>query len=152
MSLSPLDQISPPSDFKPILDAALSEYKKKTGKELLDDPLATELRRCVSVDAILAILHGQAKAFQQFRDGDKRLMKWIGPLVHVLFAFSETLGEGVSLVRRLRDRIHGDLKYTLTSFHRRSPLQKQSLLGLASFLAFVFSPSLSRNHLNANNL
>ena len=87
------------SDFKLILDTALSEYKKKTGKELLDHPLATDLKGCDSVDAILALLRGQASAFQQFRDGDQRLMKWIGPLVEVLFRFSATLGAGVSLVR-----------------------------------------------------
>ncbi len=87
------------SNFNPILDAALIEYKKKTGKDLLDHPLATELQVCHSVDAILAIHRGQASGFKQFRDGDQRLMKWIGPLVHVLFAFSDTLREGVALVR-----------------------------------------------------
>ncbi|KAH9177925.1 hypothetical protein EDB89DRAFT_1931718 [Lactarius sanguifluus] len=86
-----------PSDSKSILDAALSEYKKKSGKELLDHPLATEVQRCESVDAILAIIQGQAKAFQQFRDGDQRLMKWINPVVDVLFTFSATLSEGVAL-------------------------------------------------------
>ena len=90
---------TPSSDFKVILDTALGEYKKKTGKELLDHPLATDLKRCDSVDAILALLRGQASAFQQFRDGDQRLMKWIGPLVDVLFTFSATLGAGISLVR-----------------------------------------------------
>ncbi|KAH9025604.1 hypothetical protein EDB85DRAFT_2149688 [Lactarius pseudohatsudake] len=86
-----------PSDFKSILDAALTEYKNKTGKELLDHPLAAEVQRCDSVDAILALFQGQAKAFQQFRDSDQRLMKWINPVVDVLFTFSGTLSEGVSL-------------------------------------------------------
>ncbi|KAH9177933.1 hypothetical protein EDB89DRAFT_2239684 [Lactarius sanguifluus] len=88
---------TPSSDFRSILDAALSEYKKKTGKELLDHPLATELRQCDSVDVILAIFQGQAEAFQQFRDGDQMLMKWISPMVDVLFTFSGTLSEGVAL-------------------------------------------------------
>ena len=43
------------SDFKPIPDAALSEYKEKTGKELLDHPLATEVQQCDSVDAIFKL-------------------------------------------------------------------------------------------------
>ncbi|KAH9061943.1 hypothetical protein EDB87DRAFT_1821504, partial [Lactarius vividus] len=81
------------SDFKSILDAALSEYKEKTGKQLLDYPLAAELQQCDSVDAILAIFQSQAKEFQQFRDGDQRLMKWISPVVDVLYTFSGTLGE-----------------------------------------------------------
>ncbi|KAH9040901.1 hypothetical protein EDB83DRAFT_1641333 [Lactarius deliciosus] len=73
------------------IDAALSEYKK-TGKELLDHQLAVGVRRCDSVDAVLAIFQGQAEAFQKFRAGDQRLMKWISPVVGVLYKFSETLG------------------------------------------------------------
>ncbi|KAH9031927.1 hypothetical protein EDB85DRAFT_2275272, partial [Lactarius pseudohatsudake] len=96
MSSSTPGQMVTPTDFKSILDS-LTEYKKKTGKELLDHPLATEVQRCDSVDAILAIFQGQAKAFQQFRDGDQRLMKWIGPVVDALFTFSATLSEGVAL-------------------------------------------------------
>ncbi|KAH9014257.1 hypothetical protein EDB84DRAFT_1443925 [Lactarius hengduanensis] len=93
MSSSTPGQTATPSDFKSVLDAALSEYKKKTGKDLHDHPLATEVQRCDSVDAIKAIFQGQAKAFQRFRDGDQRLMKWISPVVDVLYTFSGTLGE-----------------------------------------------------------
>jgi hypothetical protein len=81
------------------LSNALSEYKKKTGKELLDIRSPTEVQRCDSVDAILAIFQGQAEAFQQFRDGDQRLMKWISPVVDVLFKFSETIGGIAGTVR-----------------------------------------------------
>ncbi|KAI9432713.1 hypothetical protein H4582DRAFT_2132050 [Lactarius indigo] len=88
---------TPSSDLKSILDAALSEYKKETGSQLIDHPLAIELQRCDSVDAVLAIIRHQAETFQQFRDGDQRLMKWISPVVDVLYTFSETLG-GVSSV------------------------------------------------------
>ena len=97
-------QISTPSsNFKSILDAALShaltEYKKMTGKDLLDHPLVTEVQRCDSVDAILAIFRGQAEAFQQFRDGDHRLIKWISSVVGVLYTFSNTLGGVAGMVR-----------------------------------------------------
>jgi len=98
-SSTPGKTSTPSSGFKSIFDAALSEYKKKTGKELLDHPLATEVQRCDSVDAILAIFQGQAEAFQQFRDGDQRLMKWISPVVDVLYTFSDTLGGIAGLVR-----------------------------------------------------
>ncbi|KAH9003667.1 hypothetical protein EDB86DRAFT_3241000, partial [Lactarius hatsudake] len=97
MSSSKPGQISPrSSNFNSILDAALSQalsgYKKKTGRQLLDYPLATKLQRCDSVNAILAILQDQAEEFQQFRAGDRRLMKWISPVVDVLYTFSVTLG------------------------------------------------------------
>ena len=129
-----------PSNFKLILDAALSDYKIKTGKELLDYPLATEVQRCDTVDAALAILQDQAKAFQQLKDGDQRLMESIGPLAQVLFAFSGTLGVGdVGLVLL----ICGGSKFILTLSHRRSPPQKELLLPLLSFLLSVSSPLFS---------
>jgi hypothetical protein len=79
-----------------MLDAALAEYQKKTGNDLLAHWLAAELQTCESVDAVLDILRDQAKAFDQ--SGDQKLMKWIDPLVHVLYTFSDALGDGVSLV------------------------------------------------------
>jgi hypothetical protein len=100
MSFSMAGQTSrtPPSDFNSILNAALNEYKEKTGGGLLEHPLAAEVRRCDSVAAISAILQGQAREFQQFKDGDHRLMKWINPMVDVLSTFSETLGGVASIV------------------------------------------------------
>ncbi|KAH9044962.1 hypothetical protein EDB83DRAFT_1564312 [Lactarius deliciosus] len=90
--------MSSESRFKLILDAALSKYQKKTGKNILSHPLAVELQRCNSIDAVLAILQRQSEAFEQFRGGDQRLMKGIELSVHVLYALSATLGEGVGLV------------------------------------------------------
>ena len=98
------------SQFKAILDAALSEYKTKTGNDLRDNPLAKELRSCESSEAVLDIIQRQAKAFDKFRDGDKWLMKWIGPSVDVLFTISSTLGAGVSIVR---STIRDDLRAAL---------------------------------------
>ena len=98
-SSTPGQTSTPSSNFKSIFDTALNEYKQKTGKELLDRPLAIEVQRCDSADAIKAIFQRQAEAFKQFSDGDRRLMKWINPMVDVLYTISETLGEGVSLVR-----------------------------------------------------
>lgn len=120
--MSPSPQTSTAlSNFKPILDAALIEYKKKTGKELLDQPLAIEVQRCDTVDATLAILRDHAEAFQQLKDGDQKFMEQIGPLTQVLFAFSGTLGVGVFglviLIRR-------DCKYTLTCFTGVSPRER----------------------------
>ena len=100
-----------PSIFKEILDAALIDYKKKTGNELVDQLLATEVQSCDTVDATLTILQDQAKEHQQSKDGDHRLMEQIGPLTQVLFEFAGTLGVGdVDLVLLLR----GDWKYILT--------------------------------------
>ena len=98
-SSTPGQSSAPSSDFKSILDTALSKYEKETGKPLLDDPLATELKQCKSVDAIKAKFQGQAEEFRA-KDGGKRLMKWIGPTVDVLCTFSDTLGGVAGIVRR----------------------------------------------------
>ena len=90
-----------------MLDTALARYKKKTGDDLLAHWLAAELQTCKSVDAVLDILRDQAKAFE--RSGDRRLMKWIDTLVHVVHTFSDALGDGVSLVL-IMNSIHDESK------------------------------------------
>ena len=84
------------SNFKLMLDVALAKYKKKTGEDLLALWLASELQTCDSVDSVLDILRLQAKAFE--RSDDQKLIKWIDPLINVLFTFSDALGDGISLV------------------------------------------------------
>ena len=123
-----------------MLDAALAEYQKKTGDDLLAHWLANELRPCESVDAVLDILRDQAKAFE--RSDDQKLMKWIDPLVHVLYTFSGALGDGVGVVCST-NLFHVQWILTFT-FERRSLPRKSSLLGLVSSLASVFSLSSLR--------
>ena len=91
--------VAPPSNLKSLLDTALNEYKKKTGKDLQVIWLASELQICESVDSVLDLLRDQAKALE--RPDDQKLMRWIDPLIHVLSTFSDALGAGVSLVRRM---------------------------------------------------
>ncbi|KAH9173660.1 hypothetical protein EDB89DRAFT_682016 [Lactarius sanguifluus] len=91
---------APTSSLHPesILDVALNEYKKNTGNDLLSHPLAAELQRCDSVDGIVVILQRQANTFEQLRDGNRGLMKWISSSVHILHSISAILGDGVGLV------------------------------------------------------
>ncbi|KAI9429966.1 hypothetical protein H4582DRAFT_2064310 [Lactarius indigo] len=117
---SPSQTAAPSSIFKSMLDTALVEYQKKTGDDLLSHSLATELQTCESVDGVLNILRDQAKAFEQF--GDQKLMKWIDPLVHVLYTFSGALGDGVSLAAKDVRASHGaiiDLFERIESFFKR---------------------------------
>jgi hypothetical protein len=108
MSSSPEMPVSY-SQFKAILDAALSEYKTKTGIDLTDNPLAKELQSCDSAEAVLDIIQREAKAVDKFRDRNKWLMKWINPSVDVLFTISSTLSAGVSIVRTIRDDMRAAL-------------------------------------------
>ena len=86
------------SHFQLIFDNALKVYEKRTKKNLLSHPLASQLQACNSSDAILAVLQQQVQALDQFQSRDDRWNKWLGPMVNVLHTLSETLGEGVSLV------------------------------------------------------
>ncbi|KAH9046347.1 hypothetical protein EDB83DRAFT_2317680 [Lactarius deliciosus] len=86
------------SNFKVIFEKALKEYNKKTKQDLTAHPLATRLQACDSPAAILTILQEQVDQFKQSRSADERLHKWLDPTINVLYAFSQTLGEGVGLV------------------------------------------------------
>jgi len=82
-------------NFQLIFNNALEAYKKRTKNDLLAHPLVIQFQNCTSSSAVLALIHQQAQGLQ--RDDD-RLTKWLDPTVRVLYIFSATLGEGVSLV------------------------------------------------------
>ncbi|KAN0127784.1 hypothetical protein V8E53_014397 [Lactarius tabidus] len=84
--------------FQPILEKALDEYKKKTKKDLITDPLAEEIRSCDSPEDILAILEGKANELNQSQSSDERLTKWLTPTVNVLNALSATFSQGVGTI------------------------------------------------------
>jgi arginine/lysine/ornithine decarboxylase len=75
---------SPSFNFQAFLDVALAEYTKRTGKDLANHPLTASLDRCCSPDDVLAIFEKQAEAFDEFRNGDPKLIKWLRPIVDVL--------------------------------------------------------------------
>ena len=86
------------SNFVSIFNAALEVYKRKTKKDLASHPLLPSLQSCDSPEAILTVLREQIPAFNQPRNGDDRLTKWVAPTINVLYSFSATLGGGVGLV------------------------------------------------------
>jgi hypothetical protein len=86
------------SNFTAIFQAAHDEYKRLTGHDLDTHPFAAELDSCDSPDGILNVLQKQAQACSRSRRGNKKLLAWLNPTVHVLFTFSATLGEGIGLV------------------------------------------------------
>jgi hypothetical protein len=86
------------SNFVAIFDAASREYKSLTKQDLATHPLAAAIEGYNSPDAILNIFRKQTSAFDKFCKGDDKLMGYLSPIVNILFTFSETLGEGVSLV------------------------------------------------------
>ncbi|KAH9044897.1 hypothetical protein EDB83DRAFT_2553853, partial [Lactarius deliciosus] len=95
MSSPPQTPVSS-SQFKSILDAALTEYKTKTGNDLTNHWLAKELQSR-DAEAVLNIIQSHAEAFDKFRNGDNKLMKCIRSSVHVLYTISSTLGEIIGM-------------------------------------------------------
>jgi hypothetical protein len=100
--MSASDQMAGPStnNFTTIFNAAANEYQKLTGKSLDTHPFAAQLDTCQNPEAVSTLLRTQAQAFSKFREGDERLMAWLDPTIHILSTFSDTLGEGIGLVRK----------------------------------------------------
>jgi hypothetical protein len=86
------------SNFQLIINDALNTYKKRTKNDLLAHPLAAQLQSCDSPSAILAVLQQQVQGLDQSQNSDDRWTKWLDPTVNVIYAFSTTIGAGVSLV------------------------------------------------------
>jgi hypothetical protein len=75
-------------NFQPIFKKALKVYKKKTGEDLINHPLAAEIDGCGSPDAILTVL--QAKVNDLDQSNDQRLTRWLTPAVNVVNVLSAT--------------------------------------------------------------
>ena len=97
-------------NFRLIINTALETYEKRTKKNLLDHPLASQLQACNAPGDILAVLQQQIQGLHQSRSADERWTKWLDPTVHVLFAFSRAVGTvglvWYALIRILHSHIY----------------------------------------------
>ncbi|KAF8262339.1 hypothetical protein EI94DRAFT_1704846 [Lactarius quietus] len=93
------------SHFESIFNKALKQYKNKTKQKITAHPLAEQLEN--------ATLRRRFRPY--FKTSDERLQRWLVPTINVLQAFSETLGEGISLVFSPAKMISS----VLVSFFRR---------------------------------
>jgi len=98
----------PPSNVQSILDAALSDYSKQTGVDLATHPSAQTLQNCKSADAALDFLEEKAKQFQEYRDGNRKLINCLNPVVQVLHLVSGILGEPATMVSLVNQVILSD--------------------------------------------
>jgi len=81
-----------------LITNALADYAKITGIDLSKNPFATALEQSNSPEAILQLIQEREKAFKDYRDGNRRLIRCLSPAVNVIQAFSGILGEAISLV------------------------------------------------------
>ena len=146
--ISTISDMSQPSSItlKALFDAALQDYKVKTGNTLTDHPIAKQLETCESVNSIAAILQGQAQSFREFRENDGRLMKALNSSVDVLCSpsISSTLNEAIGLVVRQKASISVPCS---DGFYSHSRLQKQYSLASASYSTYVSLPPISSAYL-----
>ena len=91
------------NNFQLVINNALKVYEKRTKRDLLSHPLATQLQDCNSPADILAVLYQQVQGINQSRSSEDRWTKWLDPTVNILYTLSDTFGEGVSLVSDRRD-------------------------------------------------
>jgi hypothetical protein len=92
----------PSTSIKPIIDAAFSDYVKQTGIDPAKHPFADQLQTCHSPDDVLKLLEVKANEFKDYREGNRKLIDRLKPVVNVIHVFSDVLGEVVSLVSRNR--------------------------------------------------
>ena len=84
--------------FQPIFGAALADYSKQVGIDLATHPLSDSLQSCGSPDDVLQLLEDKANEFKEFRDGNRKLLNWLRPVVQVVHTLSAVLGASVTLV------------------------------------------------------
>ncbi|KAH8996181.1 hypothetical protein EDB86DRAFT_3243480, partial [Lactarius hatsudake] len=88
----------PSASFQPIFDAALADYANQIGIDPTKHPSADRLQACHSPDDVLKLLEEKANEFKDYRDGNRKLIDCLKPVVNVIHAFSGVLGGAVSFV------------------------------------------------------
>jgi|ERR1700744_1704717 hypothetical protein len=83
--------------FQEILDKALDDYREQIGVELDKHPISDKLRGRCSPDDILKLLEAKANTFKAYRDGNHKLINWLGPVVQVVHTLSGVIGQAVSV-------------------------------------------------------
>ena len=92
------------SNYQAIFNNALEAYKQRTKKNLPSHPLFAKMEACHSPNTVLATLREQIYTLDQSRDNT--WTKWLNPTVYVLYAFSEAIGGGISLVSLIEYKIY----------------------------------------------
>ena len=85
------------SNIQLIVDAS-ADFANITGVDLSTSSFAAALEQSNSPEAVLQLLQGREKAFKEYRDGSRRLIDHLGPVVKALQACSGILSEAASLV------------------------------------------------------
>ncbi|KAF8266134.1 hypothetical protein EI94DRAFT_231040 [Lactarius quietus] len=88
----------PSASFQAIFDVALADYSKEVGVDLARHSLTHSLRSCGSTDDVLTLLEAKANEFKQFRDGNRKLINWLSPVIQAVHTLSAVLGASMTSV------------------------------------------------------
>ncbi len=80
-----------------LITDALATYEKITGIDLSNHPFDAALKQAKSPGAILELLQKRENELKDYREGYRRLINFISPVVTVIQTFSDVLGASVSL-------------------------------------------------------
>lgn len=72
-----------------ILNNALQDYTQQTGVDLTKYDFANQIECCGSPYEVLWLLRDKAEKFEEYRDGNHKLIDWITPVIHVFAGFLE---------------------------------------------------------------
>ena len=89
-------------DIQSLFETALSEYEKRAGTNLVENELTSKLKNCNCADDVIAVLQGQAQAFQRYRGDRGTIMIRLKQAVNVLYNLSTStvVGQGIGMVVR----------------------------------------------------
>jgi hypothetical protein len=127
---------NPSPELKSLFEAALNEFEKRAGTNLVQHQTLDKLVNCESADSVIDVLQEQARAFRNFRGDNVKLMTWLKRTVNVLYTLSTSgvLGEGIGLVWVYSFFGHAPRNtFSFSLFHR----QRRSLLDSLFCLAYV---------------
>jgi hypothetical protein len=96
----------------------LRDYTKQTGVDLTNYDFTSQLERCGSPDEVLMVLRDKAKKFKEYRDGNRKLIMWITPVIQVVHVFAGFLGEATNIVSRV---VFKPLRMAVLIFNHQSP-------------------------------
>ncbi|KAH9025516.1 hypothetical protein EDB85DRAFT_1893826 [Lactarius pseudohatsudake] len=101
------------------IEIALKEYEERTGINLLEYHLAIEFESCYSAYSVIEILQAQSRESPRLRDHGDKLMVWVKPVVHLLYALSISgaLGGDVSVPPPARIAIFAGIGVLLDPYH-----------------------------------
>ena len=121
-----------------IIDNALAGYAKIAGIDLFNSPFAAALEQSNSPEAILQLLQEREKAFNEYRDDNRRLLDFLSPAVKVLQTFSGIMSQAASPVSHTCNLL------SLLNDLVRSPSNQQMHCLLGSMRSLLYDSRICR--------